>query len=170
MPVTSWANARCMTATKLRRWMWLWPPFLGAGLHIRTLTDDFRYCQIELRSHWWNRNYIGTHYGGSLYSMTDGFYVIMLIEILGRGYIVWDKSATIRFKKPGKGRLTCEFRITDDDIAAIHKALETNYKYEPVFLVQVVDAAGEVVAEVDKQLYIRKKEPKKEAVGQLPTS
>src|SRR3954463_10481879 len=97
----------------LRTWINLYPPLLGAGIRVTRLDRDWRAVDVEMKLRFWNRNYVGTHYGGSLYSMADPFYMLMLIENLGRDYIVWDKAATIRFRRPGRGRMTAEFRLTD---------------------------------------------------------
>jgi hypothetical protein len=110
-----------------------------------------------MKLRFWNRNYVGTHFGGSLYSMTDPFYVLMLIENLGREYIVWDKSAAIRFKKPGRGKMLAAFRLSDEQIEDIRQALRTQEKVEPEFMVEVKDESGAVVAEVQKVLHIRKR-------------
>lgn len=110
---------------------------------------------VEMKVRFYNRNYVGTHYGGSLYSMTDPFY--MLMSDLGRDYIVWDKAATIRFRKPGKGRVKAEFRLTDSQLDDIRENLKTLEKYEPTYLAEVKDEAGEVVAEVRKVLHIRRR-------------
>ena len=91
----------------------LWPPFLGAGIRVKRLQKDWKAIDVEMDLRFWNSNFVGTHYGGSLYSMTDPFYMLMLIENLGRNYIVWDKSASIRFRKPGKGRMRAEFRLDE---------------------------------------------------------
>src|SRR3954471_228439 len=87
----------------------LYPPFLGAGIRVKRLDPDWRTIEVEMKLRRWNTNYVGSHYGGSLYSMTDPFYMLMLIENLGRDYIVWDKSATIRFRRPGKGTVVAKF-------------------------------------------------------------
>jgi len=146
-------------ATKLQRFMLrainIWPPLLGAGIRVRWRSN--REVDVEMKLRPWNRNYVGTHYGGSLYSMTDPFYMLMLMENLGRDYIVWDKAASIRFRKPGKGRVKAEFRLSDVQIDEIRDKLTTQEKYEPTFLVQVKDEAGDVVAEVQKVLHVRKK-------------
>ena len=97
---------------------------------------------VEMKLRPWNRNYVGTHYGGSLYSMTDPFYMLMLMENLGRDYIVWDKAASIRFRKPGKGKVKAEFRLSDAQLDEIRDKLTTQEKYEPTFLVEVKDEAG----------------------------
>ena len=89
--------------------------------------------------------------------MTDAFYMLMLMANLGRGYIVWDKAATIRYRKPGRGTVRAEFRLTDAQLGDIREKLNTLPKYEPVFSVQVKDEAGVVIAEVEKVLHVRKK-------------
>jgi uncharacterized protein YxjI len=106
----------------------------------------------------YNRNYVGTHFGGSLYSMVDPFYMLMLMNILGPDYIVWDKAASIRFKKPGKGVMKASFHLSDAQIAEIRAAADTQPKVEPQFKVVIKDAEGNTVAEVDKLLYVKKKE------------
>lgn len=134
----------------------LWPPFLGAGIRVKW-SPDYKAVDVEMNLRFWNRNYVGTHYGGSLYSMTDPFYMLMLMEHLGSDYIVWDKSATIRFRKPGKGRMRAEFRLTDAQVDEIRAQLRAQDKYEPSFAVEVKDEAGNVIAEVQKVLHVRRK-------------
>ena len=133
----------------------VWPPFLGAGIRVRWRSN--RQVDVEMKLHPWNRNYVGTHYGGSLYSMTDPFYMLMLMENLGRDYVVWDKAASIRFRKPGKGKVRAEFRLNDDQLDDIRSKLTAQEKYEPTFLVEVKDESGDVVAEVQKVLHVRRK-------------
>jgi acyl-coenzyme A thioesterase PaaI-like protein len=142
---------------KLRRSINLYPPYLGAGVRVTHIADDFRRVEVEMPLRFYNRNYFGTHFGGSLYSMCDPFYVLMLANILGPDYIVWDKAANIRFKKPGRGVMKATFELTGEKIAEIRVAAETQAKVEPLFHVLVKDEEGNVVAEVDKLLYIKKK-------------
>src|ERR1700733_7499067 len=120
-----------------------WPPLLAAGIHVRW-GAGYRSADVEMDLRVWNRNYVGTHYGGSLYSMTDPFYMLMLMNNLGRDYIVWDKAASIRFRKPGKGKVRAEFRLSDEQLDEIRAKLTTQEKYEPTFLVEVKDEAGDV--------------------------
>jgi hypothetical protein len=143
----------------LRFFLNFWPPFLGAGIRVKRLQPDFKEIDVEMKLHRWNTNYVGTHYGGSLYSMADPFFMLMLIENLGRGYIVWDKSATIRFKRPGTGMVTARFQLSDQQIEEIRQALQSSDKIEPTFSVAVTDESGKVVAEVEKTLHIRRKKP-----------
>jgi Domain of unknown function (DUF4442) len=136
----------------------LYAPFLGAGIRVKRLAPGWKEVDVEMKLRWWNANYVGTHYGGSLYSMTDPFFMVMLIENLGKDYIVWDKSATIRFKKPGRGTVFAEFRLTDQQIQEIKQALTAEKKIERVFAVEVKDKSGTVIAEVEKLLHIRRKD------------
>ncbi len=146
-----------MTAKQLKRRLAKYPPYLGAGVRVTELSDDFKTIRVEMPLRFYNRNYVGTHFGGSLYSMCDPFYMLMLINILGPGYIVWDKAASIRFKRPGKGVVKAVFQLSDEQIAQIKQAADTQGKVEPQFQVTVTDSEGNVVAEVDKLLYVRKK-------------
>jgi hypothetical protein len=135
----------------------LWPPFLGAGIRVKRLQSDWKEIDVEMKLRRWNTNYVGTHYGGSLYSMTDPFFMLMLIENLGRDYIVWDKSASIRFKRPGKGTVFARFRLSDQQIQEIKEALMLQEKVDRVFTVDVKDESGTIIAEVQKQLHVRRK-------------
>lgn len=142
----------------LRRWVNLWPPFLGAGIRVKHIAPDMKAVDVEMKLRWWNANYVGTHFGGSLFAITDAFYMLMLMANLGGDYIVWDKAASIRYRKPGRGTVRAEFRLTDAQIDDIREKLKTLPKYEPVFRVDVKDESGIVIAEVEKLLYVRKKE------------
>jgi hypothetical protein len=142
----------------LRRWINLWPPFMGMGIRIKHIASDMKTIDVEMKLSFWNANYVGTHFGGSLFAMTDPFYMLMLMANLGSNYIVWDKAATIRYKKPGSGTVRAEFRLSDIQIGDVREKLNTLPKYEPVFMVEVKDEAGIVIAEVEKVLHVRKKE------------
>ncbi len=143
-----------------RRWLIrllnLYPPYLGAGVRVRA-SPDLCTFDVRMKLSPLNRNYVGTHFGGSLYTMCDPFYMLILFEQLGRDYIVWDKEATIRFRRPGKGTVRAHFHIPPEKIEEIRAAADRDGKVEPVFTVEVRDDDGEVVAEVEKVLYVRRK-------------
>ncbi|MGC1450503.1 MAG: DUF4442 domain-containing protein [Candidatus Sulfotelmatobacter sp.] len=143
----------------LRRWINFWPPFLGAGIRIKYISPDTKAIDVEMRLSFWNANYVGTHFGGSLFAMADPFYMLMLMANLGRDYIVWDKAASIRYRKPGKGTVRAEFRLSDAQLNDIREKLKTLPKYEPTFQVEVKDESGEVVAVVEKLVHVRRKRP-----------
>jgi acyl-coenzyme A thioesterase PaaI-like protein len=130
-----------------------WPPLLGTSIRVTRLDDDLRAVDVEMRLTRWNRNYMGVHFGGSLFAMTDPFYMIMLATNLGREYVVWDKAASIRYKKPGKGRVRAEFRLTEERLAEIRAAIEVEGRQDARFLVEVKDDEGGVVAEVERVIY-----------------
>lgn len=142
----------------LRRWINFWPPFLGAGIRVTHIAPDMKAVDVEMKLRFWNANYVGTHFGGSLFAMTDAFYMLMLMANLGSDYIVWDKAASIRYRKPGKGTVRAKFRLSDSQIDDIREKLQTLPKYEPVFSVEIRDEAGVVIAEVEKVLHVRKKQ------------
>ena len=130
---------------------------MGAGIRVTRFDADWRAVDVEIPLRWWNKNYVGTQYGGSLYSMTDPFYMVMLIENLGREYVVWDKSASIRFRRPGRGTVRAEFRLAEGEIEENRKALEKEEKIEREYAVEVKDESGAAVAEVKKLLHFRRK-------------
>lgn len=142
---------------KFFRHIGLWPPLLGAGIKITKMQSDLRYLQVAMKLHVWNTNYVGTHYGGSLYSMTDPFYMLMLMENLGRDYIVWDKSAFIDFLKPGKGRVYADFHLTDEKIKEIKDYVDTHNKGLFDFEIEIKDKDENTICKVTKTLYVRTK-------------
>ena len=135
----------------------LYPPYLGAGIQVTEISDDRRYIRVEMTLRFYNKNYVGTHYGGSLFSMCDPFYMLMVLENLGPDYVVWDRRSTIEFKKPGRGRVRAEFLLTPERIEEIRELAATGEKVEPRFAVNIIDEEDDVVATVDKTLYVRRK-------------
>jgi acyl-coenzyme A thioesterase PaaI-like protein len=146
-----------MKASRLRLVFSLWPPFLFSGIRVTEIGDDYRYARVELRLRWYNRNYVKTHFGGSLFSMTDPFWMILMLQRLGPDYLVWDQAGEIQFIKPGKGTVVAEFRLDDAVVDEIRAAAAGGEKVLRWFEVDVRNEAGEVVARVRKQLYVRRK-------------
>ena len=147
-----------MNPRLLRRGMGWWPPFLGAGIRVRSLADDFREAVVELRFGRLNRNYVGTHFGGSLYTMTDPFFAIMLMHNLGGEYLVWDKSGSIEYVAPGRGTVRARFALSEQRIAEIRAEAAGGQKVLPEFQVEVRHAEDDsLVALVRKTLYVRLK-------------
>ena len=134
-----------------------YPPFIGAGIRVKSIAPDYRRCEVVMPLRWWNRNYVGTQFGGSLYMMADPFFMLMMMHQLGSGYIVWDKAATIRFRNPGRGAVHCVFTLTDEDISEARQGADTLGKHDYTLTASIVDDAGTCIAEVEKVLYIRKR-------------
>ena len=151
---------RMVSAGTMRRVLNLWPPFLFTGIHVSHIGADYRSARVELRMRPWNRNYVGTHFGGSLFAMTDPFWMLLVMHAIGDGYIVWDKAGQIEFEKPGRGLVTAEFLLDDATLDALRTAAAGGDKVLRWFETPVRDAAGDVVAVVRKQLYLRRKRPK----------
>lgn len=140
---------------KLINW---WPPMLGTGISLVDVSDDYRTFEVVMKLRWYNKNLVGIHYGGSLYSMCDPWYMFILTANLGKDYVVLDKAASIRYKKPGRGTLKCTFHVSDEQINAIKAEIDQIGKKDYTFLCEVMDEEGEVVTEVDKVVYVRKKD------------
>jgi acyl-coenzyme A thioesterase PaaI-like protein len=145
--------------TALRRLVNLWGPFRGAGIRVSEITPDYRRVTVELRMKLLNRNYVGTHFGGSLYAMTDPFVMILMMQQLGRDYVVWDKMGAVRYIKPARGTVTARIEIPEMRVAEARERTADGAKFEPVFTVDIVDQQGVTVAQVEKTLYIRRKKP-----------
>jgi len=147
-------------ATRLLRWKFnFFPAYRGTGGRITYVASDFGEVRIRIPLSWRTRNYVGTIYGGSLYGAVDPMYMIMLIKILGPGYVVWDKSASIRFLKPGRSTLTARFVVTEEEIETIRKLCGPGAPIARVYNIEIVDTAGVPHAVVEKTIYIRKKSP-----------
>ena len=140
-----------------RRIMNVDPPWWGTGISIAHVAPDWKRMEVVMRRRPWNMNAFGTHFGGSLYSMCDPHYVLLLVPLLGRDYIIWDKSAAIEFLRPGKGTVRAVFEWSDAQLEEIRERTAGGEKFEPERSVDITDEAGEVVARVRKQLYVRRK-------------
>jgi acyl-coenzyme A thioesterase PaaI-like protein len=146
-----------MTPAGLRRFMNFWPPFLFGGIRVETIGADWRHARVRLKLRWYNRNYVGTHFGGNLFAMTDPFWMILVLECLGRDYIVWDKAGEIEFIAPGRKDVFAEFHITDELLDELRAATAGGEKHLRWCETDVKTADGEVIARVRKQLYVRRK-------------
>jgi acyl-coenzyme A thioesterase PaaI-like protein len=135
----------------------LWSPYLGAGIKVEKVSSNYRYLKVSLKKRWYNLNYVGTHFGGSIYAMVDPFYMLMLINNLGKEYIVWDKAAVINFLKPGRSDLYAEFVIDEDLLDDIRSETALGDKFVFDLPVQVFDKNGELIADIEKTLYVRRK-------------
>ena len=144
--------------TRLARWGFNWfPAYRATGARITYVASDWCEVRIRLPLNWRTRNYVGTIFGGSMYGAIDPVYMIMLIKVLGAGFEVWDKAATIRFRRPGREQLYATFRLEAAEIAALRAELERSGKVEREFTVDLVNAAGEVHATCQKLLSVRRR-------------
>ena len=134
-----------------------WPPFFFSGIKIISCTPNYQHIVVQLKLRFWNKNFVGTLYGGSLFSMADPFYMVMLIKNLGSSYSVWDKSASISYLKPGRSDVTAEFNVTEEDLILIRTTLAQNEKMDWSRVIEIVDSQGTLIAKVQKTISIKKK-------------
>lgn len=146
-----------MTAASLRRILNIYPPFLFGGIKVEEIRADWRYARVRLKLRWYNRNYVRTAFGGNLFAMTDPFWMIMVMESLGRDFIVWDKAAEIEFVAPGKEDVFAEFTLDEVVLDELRRDAADNRKVLRWFETDIKTASGELVARVRKQLYVRRK-------------
>lgn len=155
-------SAAVQKGESLRTWAFrnafnAWPCYWGSGGKVMYMSSDYHEARVRLKLTTRTRNYVGTVFGGSLYASIDPIYMLMLMNILGKEYIVWDKAANIRFKKPGKGKLEAKFLLTAEEVAEIKRLAGEQKSVDRVYLVEYRDEVGDVVAAIEKTLYIRRK-------------
>jgi acyl-coenzyme A thioesterase PaaI-like protein len=131
------------------------PAFRGSGGRLTYVESDWSRVKVKLPLSWRTRNYVGTIYGGSMYGAVDPVYMVMLIRMLGRDYIVWDKAAHIQFLKPGKTTLYADFEISQEELEEIKTAAREVGKIEREFIVHLKDKDGVIHATCTKLLSIR---------------
>ncbi len=136
----------------------LWPPFLFSGIRVLEITPDYQHARVALQRHWYNRNFVGTHFGGSLFAMSDPFWMLLVMQQLGNDYIVWDQAARIDFIAAGKETVFADFQLDKEIIEKLRHAAADGAKVLRWFEVDVTDASGKIFARVHKQLYIRRKQ------------
>lgn len=134
-----------------------WGPFLGAGIRVIHANKEMTKITVELKETWFNRNIVGVHFGGSLYAMCDPFFMGILLHHLGKGFVVWDKEAKIKFKRPGKGLVRATFEIAPQEIEQIRQSAINHGKVEPVFKTTIRNLEDNVIAEVEKTVYVKSK-------------
>ncbi|MBE7214921.1 DUF4442 domain-containing protein [Shewanella benthica] len=146
-----------LSPKSMKRLLNLYPPYIGAGIKITHLSQDWRQLHVAMSVRWYNRNAVNTHFGGSLYSMVDPHLMLLLMQLLGRDYFIWDKAADIEFLKATKKKVTCVISISDNDLEEIKQGTQGGDKYFPTFTLEIKDEMGEVIARVNKTLYVKRK-------------
>lgn len=145
-------------ATRVTRHVFnLFPAYRGTGGRVTFIASDWREVRVRLPLSLRTRNYVGTIFGGSMYGAVDPFYMIMLMKNLGPRFVVWDKAASIRFRRPGRSTLSATFRVDGAELDAIHSALATAPSVDRTYRVELADAAGAVHAVVEKVVHVRRR-------------
>ena len=145
------------TPKLLKRMLNLYPPYLGAGIKVTYISEDWKELHVSMSLRWFNRNAVGTHFGGSLYSMIDPHLMLLLMQLLGKEYLVWDKSADIEFVKAIKKKVTSVLKVSNEDLKIIRRSTINGEKYFSNFIVEIRDEDDDLVAKVNKTIYVRRK-------------
>lgn len=146
-----------MRASTFRRLLNLWPPFLFNSIRVQSLSADYTQAKVVLRLRPWNRNYVGSQFGGNLFAMVDPFWMLLAMHRLGPDYYVWDKAGSIDFVAPGREDVYAHFHLDDATVDELHAAAAGGDKVLRWFDTDVVTASGQVIARVRKQIYVRLK-------------
>lgn len=147
-----------MTPKLMKRLLNFYPPYLGAGVKIDSISEDWKELHVSMALRWYNKNIVGTHFGGSLYAMIDPHLMLLLMQLLGDGYVVWDQSARIDFIKAARTKVSSVITIADEQVEEIKRHTANGEKYYATFTVEIRDENKELVARAEKVLYIRKKQ------------
>jgi acyl-coenzyme A thioesterase PaaI-like protein len=142
---------------RFRTFMNWYPMFFGTGGKILFWSGDWREVHLRLRRNIWTYNYVGTIFGGSLFSAADPFYMLMLYHVLGRDFVVWDKAASIRFRRPGRSTLYARYELTNELTDGIRADVAINGQTERVLAIDWVDAEGVVHAQIERTVYVADK-------------
>lgn len=127
-------------------------------MRVDHISEDWKELHVSMAMRWYNRNAVGTHFGGSLYSMIDPHLMLLLMRLLGKDYLVWDQKASIEFIKASKRTVRAEFNIPDEVIEEIKRNTQDGDRYLARFPVEIKDEDNELVAKGEKVIYIRKKQ------------
>ncbi|WP_286237239.1 DUF4442 domain-containing protein [Neptuniibacter halophilus] len=145
-----------LSANTMKRLLNLYPPYLGAGIRVKQISSDWSEAVVSLKVRWYNRNAVGTHFGGSIYSMIDPHLMLMLMNRLGKDYRVWDQAAEIDYIKATRKPLTARISLSQQQIDEIRRQTANGEKYLPEFEVLLYDSDQTLIARVKKTLYVRK--------------
>jgi acyl-coenzyme A thioesterase PaaI-like protein len=136
----------------------LFPAFRGTGAKVIHIAEDLRTIRIKLPLNWRTRNIYGTLFGGAMYAATDPLYAILIKVGLGRGYIVWDKAGSIRYRKPGRTALYAECSVSQEELERLRTRLMTEPSVDLEYEIELTDAEGTVHASILRTIYVARKE------------
>lgn len=130
-----------------------YPPYLGTGIRIKSVDKQITDINVEMKLRFYNQNIKGVHFGGSLYAMCDPWYMFIIGNYLGDNYVVWDKGAQIRFRRPGTGTVKARFHISEEQLKEIKRKIDEENTRDFHFTTEVLDKNNKVVCTVKKVVY-----------------
>ena len=124
---------------------------------ILTVSEDLHHVKVVIRLSYKNKNYVGSMFGGSLFAATDPIYMIQLMQILGKEYVVWDKATEIKFKRPVYQNAFVRFEFSSDEIQYIKQRVEAEKEIDLVKQLVITDSNEKIYTEISKTIYISSK-------------
>lgn len=135
----------------------LHPAFRGTGGRVIFISPDLLQVRVCLPLNRRTRNFVGSLYGGSLFAVTDGVHVAMLLSTLSRDVVVWDKAAAIRYRKPAFCALYADFHLSTSELNQIAADLDEHHETSRKFTIELKDKAGNIYTVVERMVYIADK-------------
>ena len=123
---------------------------------------DFSSVEVKIPLSYKNKNYVGTIFGGSLFAATDPIYMVQLIQILGKDYVVWDKSSMVKFKRPANSDAFAVFAFTEDEISKLKADISEKKEVDLIKPVLLKSDEGKLFCEIEKVIYVADKQFYKE--------
>lgn len=151
-----------LSANTIKHLLNLYPPYIGAGIKVEHISPNWNQITASMKVRWYNRNAVGTHFGGSIYSMIDPHIMLILMKKLGKEYWVWDSAAEIEFIKATRKKITAQIQVDDTEIERIKALDNTGKKQFPEFHIAIIDSDNSLIARVKKVLYVKKRPPSSE--------
>ena len=132
-----------------------YPPYFFTGIKVIAVNEDRTKITVQMRLRCYNKNGYGTHFGGSIYSMVDPFYALLLWYHLGDQYKIWDKSAKIEYLRPSKSSIYAHCALSNEEIKRLKEVLLSETTIEPTYQIVITDQDKKEVAKIEKTLSIR---------------
>lgn len=144
--------------TRTMRWAFnFWPCIWCTGSRVTFIASDFRELHVQLKLNLRTRNRVGTVFGGSIYSSVDPYFMLLLMEVLGKNFVVWDKAASVKFVRPIIGTVKCKFEISEETIEEIKRQIDDRGEYTFDLPLIYVDDSDKVFATFNKSIYVADK-------------
>lgn len=152
-------GARLFPISSFLKWgLNISPMYRRSTARITYISKDLMKIRIRLPISYKNKNYVGSIFGGSMFAAVDPIPMTQLIQLLGSNYVVWDKSAEIKFKRPARKDLYAIFSFTPNQISSIRNKVAEKNEIEFPYTTQLTDKEEETIyCTVHKTIYIANK-------------
>lgn len=135
------------------------PMYKRSTAKIINVSDDLLSITIKLPISWKNKNYVNSIFGGSMFAAVDPIPMVQLMNLIGDDFVVWDKSAEIKFKRPAKEDLYADFVFSKNELEEIKIKVATHQEWEVLKTTHLTNKEKtQVFCEVQKTIYVADKE------------